>query len=91
MPRRHQTSGHRPPQRQEAPVTDLPAAVTSARGHGPKVDFGAEVIPIRDLQRRYAAWALERVGGRKSLACEKLGIDAKTLNKWLAAEHGNEE
>ena len=26
----------------------------------------------------------ERVGGRKAIACEKLGIDGKTLNKWLA-------
>jgi transcriptional regulator with PAS, ATPase and Fis domain len=41
---------------------------------------------VRDLQKRYVAWALERLGGRKMLACEKLGIDAKTLSKWLAAE-----
>ena len=40
---------------------------------------------MRELQRRYAAWALERVGGRKNIACEKLDIDAKTLNKWLAS------
>ncbi|HEY6877001.1 MAG TPA: hypothetical protein VI299_03240, partial [Polyangiales bacterium] len=48
-------------------------------------EFGETVIPIRELQRRYAAWALERLGGRKMITCERLGIDAKTLAKWLSA------
>ena len=48
-------------------------------------------MPVRELQRRYAAWALERVGGRKMVACEKLEIDAKTLKKWLATEHDRDE
>ena len=50
------------------------------------MDFGGEVIPVREVQRRYAAWALERLGGRKMVACERLGIDTKTLNKWLTFE-----
>src|SRR5262249_37390902 len=71
----------------EAQPADLPAAVTSpASASGRSVDFGAEVIPVRELQRRYAAWSLERIGGRKMLACERLGIDAKTFNKWLASD-----
>jgi len=74
----------------EAQPSDLPSAITTRKSSVRDLDFGAEVVPVREIQRRYAAWALERVGGRKNLACEKLGIDAKTLNKWLAADHGNE-
>jgi two-component system response regulator HydG len=68
----------------EAGPDDLPPAIMNWRKVGAEIDFGEELLPVRELQRRYAAWALERVGGRKTLACEKLGIDAKTLNKWLA-------
>jgi two-component system response regulator HydG len=49
-------------------------------------NFGETIMPVREMQRRYAAWALDKLGGRKMLTCEKLGIDAKTLAKWLAAE-----
>jgi two-component system response regulator HydG len=64
---------------------DLPTSVLAPRGPEPS-GFGDAVIPVRELQRRYAAWALEQLGGRKMLTCEKLGIDAKTLSKWLAAD-----
>jgi two-component system response regulator HydG len=46
-------------------------------------EFQGEILPIRDLQRRYATWALAQLGGHKGKAAEKLGIDAKTLWKWL--------
>ncbi len=75
----------------EAAVADLPPAVSKRRPPSAAIDFGGEIVPVRELQRRYAAWALERVGGRKMLACEKLGIDAKTLNKWLATDDGKED
>ncbi|MET0284782.1 MAG: sigma-54 dependent transcriptional regulator [Polyangiales bacterium] len=64
---------------------DLPASLTS----GPKAkeaEFGDEVIPVRELQRRYAAWALEKLGGRKMITCDRLGIDSKTLAKWLSVD-----
>ena len=67
----------------EIEPSDLPASVL-ATGDAGRCDFGDSVIPVRELQKRYAAWALERLGGRKMLTCEKLGIDAKTLAKWLA-------
>jgi two-component system, NtrC family, response regulator HydG len=47
-------------------------------------EFQGDIMPIRDLQRRYAAWALTQLGGHKGKAAEKLGIDAKTLWKWLS-------
>jgi len=65
--------------------SDLPASVSAKDGREAR-DFGDTVIPVRELQRRYAAWALERLGGRKMLTCEKLGIDSKTLAKWLSAD-----
>lgn len=71
----------------EATISDLPSAVAQkAATTIASMDFGEQVVPVREVQRRYAAWALETLGGRKMLACEKLGIDAKTLNKWLAAD-----
>ncbi len=71
---------------QEAAAADLPASILSKAAARATTEFGDEVIPVRELQRRYATWALERLGGRKNVACEKLGIDGKTLNKWLAAD-----
>ena len=68
----------------EAALTDLPPAIVEGRSRRPSVDFGDGIIPLRELQRRYAAWVLDRVGGRKARACEKLGMDGKTLNEWLA-------
>ena len=51
-----------------------------------KIDYVSDIscpwcaIGLASLEQ-----ALERLGGRKMLTCEKLGIDAKTLAKWLAA------
>jgi two-component system response regulator HydG len=50
-----------------------------------------EILPARELQHRYAAWALERCGGHKSRTAERLGIDIKTLNRWLQEGSGGEE
>jgi two-component system response regulator HydG len=63
-------------------VEDLPPAVLQPAVATP--EFAGMVIPIRDLQRRYAAWALAQLGGHKGKAAEQLGIDAKTLYKWLS-------
>ncbi len=69
-----------------AGAADLPPSITS----GPPADMPAVleggVLPIREVQRRYASWALERLGGRKARAAEALGVDVKTLSKWLGSE-----
>ena len=64
---------------------DLPAALLSDSPTA-RVPFHGEVMPVRELQRRYAAWALEQLGGHRTRTAERLGIDAKTLAKWLADE-----
>jgi DNA-binding NtrC family response regulator len=62
-------------------ASDLPASVgTPATA---PIDFGAAVVPMRDMQRRYAHWAYERLGGRKVMTAETLGLDFKTLSKLL--------
>jgi two-component system response regulator HydG len=65
-------------------AADLPDLLrppeTSERGI-----FHGEIMPIRELQRRYVAWALDQMDGQKGKTAEKLGIDAKTLWSWLQA------
>jgi len=64
-----------------AELEDLPPSL--AQEPRPVQDTFGELVPARELQHRYAAWALERCGGHKSRTAEKLGIDIKTLNRWL--------
>ena len=68
---------------EEATPADLPAQLQQKPVETSPV-FSAPVLPMREVQRRYAAWAYEHLGGRKLLTAEKLGIDDKTLTSWLA-------
>jgi two-component system response regulator HydG len=72
----------------EVAVEDLPATVLE-RTKNPALSFGTDVIPVRELQRRYALWALERCGGHKGRTAELLDIDGKTLAKWLSDAPGS--
>jgi two-component system response regulator HydG len=67
----------------EVTAADLPATLRGRAAEAGPV-FSDPVLPMREMQRRYAAWAYERLGGRKLLTAEKLGIDDKTLTSWLA-------
>jgi two-component system response regulator HydG len=62
---------------------DLPPSVTDADS-STGISFAGEIVPMREAQRRYAAWVYERLGERKMQTAEKLGVDFKTLSKWLA-------
>ncbi len=71
----------------EVQASDLPASVTPGRPTDlPPAVFGGDILGIREVQRRYAAWALEQMNGNKTRTAERLGIDAKTLAKWLSEE-----
>ena len=72
----------------EVSLADLPKSLTDRRADIAEPSFGERVMPIRELQRRYAAWALERLGGAKMATCEALCIDSKTLSKWLSSDSG---
>jgi two-component system response regulator HydG len=66
----------------EVSVEDLPEAVR--RAEPPEAPaFKGEIIPLRELERRYAVWALAQNGGHRGKTAEKLGVDPKTLRKWL--------
>jgi two-component system response regulator HydG len=71
---------------EEATLADLPPHIASPSPTPARLDFGDTVLPIREIQRRYAGWALERFGGAKMTTCDALGIDSKTLAKWLSSE-----
>ena len=45
--------------------------------------FQGEIIALRELDRRYTAWAVGQTGGHRGKAAERLGIDPKTLRKLL--------
>jgi two-component system response regulator HydG len=72
---------------EEVAITDLPATLLS-RTTGAAMAFGDEVLPLREMQRRYVAWALDRLGGRKVHTAERLGVDIKTLGRWLQEDEG---
>ena len=70
---------------QEVGSTDLPSSIV---GSEPVVPFAmiGEILPIRLIQRRYAAWVLAQVGGHKGQAADKLGVDVKTLYNWISED-----
>lgn len=48
------------------------------------MEFTGDVVSMNEIQRRYARYALDRFGGHKTRTAERLDIDAKTLNRFLA-------
>jgi two-component system response regulator HydG len=50
---------------------------------GARLTFGGPIVPIRELEQQYAAWALAQNGGHRTRTAERLGVDPKTLRKWL--------
>ncbi len=73
----------------EVQASELPASVTAAPPPELPPAFDGTIQPIREVQRRYAAWALERMGGNKTRTAERLGVDVKTLSKWLSGDDGS--
>ena len=70
--------------RELAGPEDLPPALRNDTGSPWEAD--GEVLPIRAIQRGYAAWAYRKLGSNKSQTADALGIDVKTLSKWLSDE-----
>jgi DNA-binding NtrC family response regulator len=50
---------------------------------GKAPEFGGDILPLRELERRYAAWAVGQTGGHRGKAAEKLDVDPKTLRRLL--------
>jgi two-component system response regulator HydG len=49
-------------------------------------DFHGDIISLKELERRYAAWAVAQTGGHRGKTADKLGVDPKTLRKLLEEE-----
>jgi len=64
------------------------ADVPGLSGRPPRLPpvFDGAIVPIREVERRYAAWALDQMAGNKTRAAERLGVDVKTLSKWLSED-----
>jgi two-component system response regulator HydG len=66
----------------EVGAADLPGAIARPE-IVEAVAFQGEILPMRELERRYAVWAVGQTGGHRGRAAERLGVDPKTLRKWL--------
>jgi two-component system response regulator HydG len=66
---------------EEITPTDLPPSIGASVPSAPQ--FNGEVVALQEIERRYARWALEQLGGRRLVTAEKLAIDRKTLAKLL--------
>jgi two-component system response regulator HydG len=69
----------------EIRVADLPPPIAESPPDGVP-GFRGEVIEMRHVQRRYARWAYEQLGGVKARTADALGVDIKTLSRWLASD-----
>ncbi len=69
----------------EVTVAELPVQLREPPAP-PQQGFDGAVLPVRELQRRYARWALDKLGGHKARTAAELGVDTKTLNRWLAGD-----
>jgi two-component system response regulator HydG len=72
-----------------ARVEELPDPVRKGESADSAV-FQGDIVPLRELERRYTAWAVGQTGGHRSKAAEKLEIDPKTLRK-LLEERGDDD
>ena len=71
-------------------VEDLPEKVRAYRAS--RVLLGGEdptdVLPLEEVERRYILWAVDALGGSRTLAAQKLGVDRKTLYRKLGQYEG---
>ena len=58
-------------------------------GPSNELQFRGGVVPFRELQYRYAVWALAQFAGHRGRTADRLGVDGKTLARWLS-ENGPE-
>jgi two-component system response regulator HydG len=74
---------------EEVCVDDLPLGVAATSPASPA--FSGPLVPLDEIEKRYARWALEQLGGRKMATAEKLEIDRKTLARLLGEPPKPEE
>jgi two-component system response regulator HydG len=65
----------------EATEDDFAVSLSDATS-GPS-EFALPVLPLQEINRRYARWAVDQLGGRRVVTADQLEIDRKTLAKLL--------
>jgi two-component system response regulator HydG len=65
---------------------DLSLAPRLAEATLPAALGDRDILPLREVQRRYARWAFARLGKNRLRTAERLGIDPKTLSKLVNDE-----
>ena len=76
---------------EEVDIDDLPERIRSYRGAGQAVDRATfdepievqQLLPLKDVERRYVRYVLERLEGNKRRTAELLGIGRRTLYRYL--------
>jgi two-component system response regulator HydG len=68
---------------EEGDAADLPSLVGARHAHPIELDFGDRVLPFRELRRHYVRWALRKLDGQRGATAARLGVDGKTLARWL--------
>jgi two-component system response regulator HydG len=66
---------------EDVTVEDLPDALRGTPAAASA--FAGEIVALQEIDRRYARWALEQLGGRRMATAERLEIDRKTLARLL--------
>jgi len=69
---------------EEADVGDLPNSVGETPASA--LSFRGPIVTMREMQRRYAAYAYEKLGATRAQAAEALDVDVKTLAKLLSTD-----
>jgi two-component system response regulator HydG len=64
-----------------APAAELAAATPAGLPPAPGASGAQEVVPLRQLENEYIAWAVAKCGGNKTRAAELLGIDVSTIHR----------
>jgi two-component system, NtrC family, response regulator HydG len=60
-------------------------------GPSTELEFRGGVLPFRELQHRYAVWALGQFAGHRGRTADRLGVDGKTLARWLSENSPTKE
>ena len=77
---------------EEIAADELPPETRPSPTDADAAEFHGGIVPMRELERRYAVWAVAQTGGHRGKAAEQLGVDPKTLRKWLGeAEPRNDD
>jgi two-component system response regulator HydG len=68
----------------EIEISELPRTI--AQRAATPMTFQGDIVPLREMQRRYASWAFEMLGARRMVTAERLDVDIKTLARLLKTE-----